>query len=234
MSTELSTSVSLPAIFNPRPLTGSLAYHVAGERSADGHLSPIHGSPSQRDVAEANARLGEYEHHCRPGDPRLIAAWLGRLCSLPGAPGTQQATQAAAVALVTACGDLPAAVWTAATVALALQHEEWFPPPAKVRKLLLPIAEGLWRTLDGLRRVARPPEDQGAPSRPDQGQDAQAHVADIVKAFVSERTWHDSAPGAKPKVNPAYLSDGQLLAAYEAAGQHERAEFIRRKIAAGS
>ena len=133
---------------------------------------------------------------------------------LPGAPNGQGAGKAAAVALVTACGDMPAAVWTTATVAEGLRTFEWFPPPAKVHALLLPLAETIRRTRDGLRRIICQAAETASTPKQDKGPHAQEFVAGIDKAFAAERSWN--APGTKAETRtearPSYPTPEQLAA----------------------
>lgn len=245
MSTALTARIEiLPAIAAPPRLSGSLAYYVGGDRLIDGDVHPVHGSPGQRDIAEARRRLPEMEHICRPPTAGLIAAWCKKLSpSLPKAPVTPEEQRGVIEGLLLACGDLPFAVWTAETAAEALRTLEWWPPPAKVRAILLPFALRLTRVRDGLRRVvaqaALSPEPGSAVAEPADA--AKEHVASIVSAFISERSFND--PGRveeRQQTKPLLLSQGALLAEYDrlaseggpfATASAARAAMLRKQIA---
>lgn len=246
MTTEISTfrpTETLPVAAKPVTMTASLAYYVAGDRVIGGDLHPIHGGPGRADISEARQKLTEAEHLCRPSSPRDIAIWCKKLESLPWAPATRELSQAAVVAICTACAELPAAVWTVETAATALRTWVRWPAPAQVYALLSEQARPFRESLEGLRRVAA----GGTTSSPRDERDARtpeaiAHVSAIVGAFAAERSFTDpNHPQAAPAVKAAPLSDGALLAAYEkeAAGDGPfaqlsaaRAVALRKRIEA--
>lgn len=260
MTTAVSTrrGAELPALAKPVPLSGSLAYHVGIQRpfgAADAssltpeqldadprlvpHYSPPQGRPSRADVAEAVRKLVEAEHVCRPGEPVLMAVWCGRMKILPWGPTDERASQASITAICLACGDLPAAVWTAESATLALRRWKRWPAPAEVYALLSEVAKPFLRMRDGLRRVAatEPAGPAAAPKAPPTESEL-AYVGGIVSALTLDLAHQVTARELATPRNLQHvakpLSDGQLLAAYEAAGPagYARAELLRRKLAA--
>lgn len=243
MTTALSIqrTEGLAAFAKPVPVTASLAYHVAGDTVIDGMLVRAVGKPSQADISEAQRKLQEAEHLCRPADARTIAIWCQRMKVLPWAPADTDQSQAAITAICMACGELPAGVWTAETAAIALRTWVRWPAPAQIYELLSSAARPFWRSRDGLRRVAGAGDDKPQPAAELPGPDAQVHVAALVKAFVAERSFNDpNHAEARPPVAAKPLSDGALLAVYEreasgdgpfAKASATKAEFLRKRLA---
>lgn len=243
MTTALSTprTDGLAAFAKPVPVTASLAYHVAGDTVIDGMLVRAIGKPSPADINEAQRKLQEAEHLCRPTDARTIAIWCQRLKVLPWGPPDTDASQAVIIAICMACGELPAGVWTAETAAIALRTWVRWPAPAQIYELLSGVARPFWRSRDGLRRVAESGDDKPpiAPELP--GPDAKAHVAALVKSFVAERSFNDpNHVEAKPPVSAKPLSAGALLAVYEREAEGDgpfakasatKADFLRKRLA---
>lgn len=210
---------------DPVRLSASLARRVDGptayrDPTGDGIIIAPPAA-SQGDISEARAKLAEATALCRPGDPRVIAAWCERLRVLPKSPDNREASQIAAMAVVTACGELPAGVWTAETLTEGLRRWKWWPAPAEIFALLEPIGAPFIRTRDALHRIAqeaaRTPAASDAP--PDKSEAAQGHVRAVVGAFVADRSF--MAPKNTPAahaVRPAYLSREALRIAYQQAG----------------
>lgn len=213
MSNSLATNSreQLPALSKPVAMSGSLAYHVAGDVVIGGHYAPATGRASAADVAEAQRRLQEAEHLCRPPTDRLIASWCARLRTLPKAPPTDEAIAATLIGIITACSDLPAAVFTAETVKIALQRFKWWPGPAEVYELLSEHAKPFKRSLEGLKRVIAKGAPEEKTAREERTPEAQEHVAALVQAFVQERS---SAEDQRPAPKPSYRSKGESIAEY--------------------
>lgn len=244
MSTEVSTyrvPETLPALARPVPLSASLSHHVAGDTIIDGMLVRTVGRPSLADIQEAQRKLREAEHLCRPGNPRHIAVWCKKMEILPWAPTTEDASKASIMAICEACAALPAAVWTSDSAVVALRTWKRWPTPSDVYVLLSDLAKPYRRALSGLQRVAatgapEPLEVKSAPTP-----DAPTHVASLVQAFIAERSFN--APGASPSddrpVTPAPLSDGALIQEYEriasegrpfAGAAATRAKSLRKRL----
>ena len=224
MSNSLQTTSpgELPALARSVPMTASLAYHVAGDAVIDGHYSAAVGTPSVADVAEAKRRLQEAQHLCRQPTDGLIMVWCANalLETLPKAPTTDEAMAATLSAVISACSDLPAAVFTAETAKLALQKFKWWPGPAEVYELLFEHAKPFQRALAGLERVVAMGEPTAPAEREEVTPEAQEHVHQLVEAFKRERSWNRE--GAKlnerTPVKPRYLSDEQLAMEYKKVG----------------
>jgi hypothetical protein len=220
-TTQISTvrTETLPALAKPVALSGSLAYHVAGDTVIDGHIVRAIGKPGAADIAEARRKLQEAEHLCRPADPRDIAVWCKRLDSLPWAPKDEDAHKAAIMGICMACARLPAAVWTAETATIALQTWKRWPAAADVYELMSTHARPFTKAAAGLRKVAGMTADMNPEVLGDPTPDAKLHVAEVVKAFVDGRSWNDpNHPDhlrTKPPVKALHLSDGALLAEYD-------------------
>lgn len=241
MSTALSTRVdSLPAVATAPRLSGSLQRCVDLLTDPDNPYSH-HVTVGGRDALEAQQRLDQLDHLCRSAPTALIAAWCKKLVPhLAKAPANSVEFDRAVEGIVIACHDLPYAVWTSETVAEALKTQSWWPAPAKVREILTPFANPLWRVRNGLRMAVRVAENaRPAPPPEVVTDDAKAHVAAVVEAFVQDRTFNQpSAIGApKSTVTPRLLSDGHQLAEYEriaseggpfAGAAAHRAAMIRR------
>lgn len=213
MSTALSQRTeALPAVAILPKMSGSLAYCAAGERRLDGHVSPLHGTPSPADRAEAQRLLPQVEHLCREPDGRIVAEWCARLVPSVRNPPGQQDLRLKVQAIAMACADLPAAVWTAATLTEAMGAFAFWPAAADVRTLLMPHAERLWRQRDGLKRVASMREEGAADHRDAPSEDEKAAVSSIVNQLIADQK---QEPTHRPKAEPRHLSDGALLATYE-------------------
>jgi hypothetical protein len=246
LSRSTDRASALPALAHVVPMSGSLAYHVAGATVIDGLLIQPVGNPSGADIAEAQRKLGEAEFACRAPEMITVRNWCAALVPhLPKAPGKAEFADVM-LGIWLACHDLPTAVWTAETVAEALRVFEWWPPPAKVRALLLPFAEKFWRARDGLKRVAEHRAEPSTPTPPrgDPTVEEVALVTAALTAFLAKRSWNqpDGSQADQDAIKPAYLSDGALLATWEkllAAGQPGaavrvnmlRAKFPHRKPA---
>jgi len=222
-----STSTQLAELPRREPvrLSASLARHIDGPvsyRDPTGDGIVIAPPPVlQGDVSEARAKLAEATALCRPADPKIIAAWCERLRALPKSPDDQSGTQKATMAIIFACGELPAAVWTTEALAEGLRRWKWWPSPAEVYALLEPIGTPFIRTRDTLRRIAQeaartPPVPDALP---DKSEAAQEHVRAVVGAFVAERKELASKAEGKPQtITPAYLSRAALDIAYRKSG----------------
>lgn len=239
MSTALSTSrtEALPAAALPPRMSGSLAYFVAGERRVGDHVSPVIGSPSAADRAEAQRLAPVFQHLCRPAEESVVGVWCARLVPAVRNPPGEHDLGLKIQAIATACHDLPALVWTAATLVEAMAEFQFWPAAADVRKLLLPHAQVLWSKRDGLARViATGPADVSAPRAPPT-EEEKAAVAAASRQFVAERSFNQEPVVERPQVKPAHLSPGALLATYERlAGEGNgaaalRAEMLRAQIA---
>ena len=220
MTLAISRSENLAARAAPVPLSASLARQIEGDHMVGDFLVKVTAPPSRMDVAEARDKIGEAEQSCRKADPRSIAAWCRRLEGLPWGPDSPEKSQIMITAIVMACGDLPAAVWTAETETSALQKFKRWPAPAEVFELLTPYAAKFTSVRDGLRRViagTTPGQDTTDPA--DRSSAAQEAVRGVVAAFVGERSFNK--PGDLPahtEVKPAFLSEGQLAIARQQAG----------------
>lgn len=238
ITTNSRSDETLPAQAVAIQLSGSLSRHVDGPRAyrdttGDG-VAIVAGQPSGADVAEALDKIARAEAACRPARHGIIAQWCQRLTSLPWGPTTQDASKAAIAAIILACGDFPAGVWTVETSTLALRTWKRWPAPAQVYELLEPIGTVFTNTRDRLKAIAststKPARGATAPGR---SEAAIAHVKATVAAFVAERSFMQpkSAPAAK-EVKPAPLSSGALLASWRKLadegipGAKERVAFL--------
>jgi len=220
LTLAISRPENLAARAAPVSLSASLARQVEGDHMIGDLLVKVTALPFRMDVAEARDKIGEAEQSCRKADPRSIAAWCRRLEGLPWGPDTPEKSQVMITAIIMACGDLPAAVWTAETATSAMQKFKRWPAPAEVFELLTPYAVKFTSVRDGLRRViAGDAPGQDATDPADRSPAAQEAVRGVVAAFVGERLFNK--PGdlpARAPVRPMHLSEGQLAIARQQAG----------------
>lgn len=228
--------MTLPALARPVPLSLSLADHARGEMHFGGgaftpeqrdihphlvpHRSPPVGSPTQADIAEAVRKLVEAEYVCQPASARVIGAWCLRIVDLPFHPTDERVSKASIAAIGLACADLPAAVWTVETAALALRTFKRWPGPAEVYALLSEQAQPFLRIRAGLRRVVEAGVSRPAPPRSGPSEEVASQVAAVVRAFVAERTFNDPERVTDPAVAACKrLSSGALLGVWEKAAR---------------
>ena len=213
------------------------------DRVVDALIDPVPGVRNDAPAVpesmarEARAAAAALRQQCQPALLSAFVRWLAPVNVAVKNPQNEADFHAKCRAIAIACQDIPAACLTEATGREALRMFPFFPSAADVHAFFLPFARPLTARLRALDAIAAaPPEAPLSP--PDQGQDAQAHVADVVRAFVSERTWNSEAPEDKPKVRPAYISDGALLSVHEklasegVAASQVRVEMIRQRMAA--
>lgn len=187
----------------------------------------------------APAAAVAYDRLCRAADRVTITSWLGKLASGPANAPTAAEMPLRAAAIMTACADLPMGVWNDETLRQALREFDWWPPPAKVFKLLEPHAKRLNSTRDVLRRIVRAREKPPLPPpREEPTPQARAEVQALVATFAAERSYNQPEQAAdrpRPKAQP--LSDQQLLALYEESsrkglpGAAIRLQALRKKLA---
>lgn len=247
---QLSADLASRVADTSAPLGSTSSLQPAGERltveeaEADPRLVP-HWSPptprlplseGQRD--EARRKYLQAERLCQPADPRLAAFWCAKLRTLPFGPDNEGRSQEAIATIVSACNDLPGAVWTNENLVLALRTFRRWPSPGEVYALLEPKARPFWASRDGLRRTLNTPVATVEPQRQPPTNEAMAEVHGLVEAF--KREVRQYAPSWKPPPEArsrATMSTGQLLQAYEAlaaqgdAGAKLRVEMLRKQLA---
>lgn len=230
--TEIAALATLPTL---SPSLSRLVYRLTEEDNPYRHHIKVAG----RDATEAAARLSQVEHMCRPAPNALIAAWCRKLVPhLPKAPIDETGFNRSVEGFVLACGDLPYSVWTQQTVAEALKVLKWWPSPAQVREVLLPVASPIWKMYNGLETAVRLSDGTAQAPEPEaHTDDAKAHVSAITAAFVAERSFND--PNHAQHRGPAKaapLSDGALLATWEKAqadgipGASIRVQQLRERL----
>jgi hypothetical protein len=254
---RLARIEGLPPAVRPIALSASLHQHInaavplgstsnlrpAGDRptveeaEADprmvAHWSPPADPPTEGVLDEARRKLAAAEKLCQPADPRLMAFWCGRLLGLPFAPESEAAGDGAIAAICLACADLPGAVWTNETLALALRTWTRWPAPAQVYALLAEQAKPFLRVRDGLRRVlaavpAAQPQEPLMPPKPEE-RDAVHAIVEAWKAEIGYHRCQPLPPAEQRAVRPLKpVPQAELLAAYEQlAAQGDAAAAIR-------
>jgi hypothetical protein len=242
---RLTRIEGLPPALKPVQLSAMLAARVAGDvmvgtgsmTAAEADLDPrqqrhLSHAPQEpmgdAERAEARRLFVQADRLCKPGDPKLVAFWCGRLRVLPFKPETEQWSVNAIEAICLACAELPGAVWTNETLAEALRTFRRWPAPAEVFALLEPVARPFWISRDGLRRALEAPKPPVVPREPPSEQALEA-VADVVAKLKAEIRSNSRAVRDLPKERPPVpVSAGVLLATYERlAAQGDQAAAIR-------
>jgi hypothetical protein len=221
ITTRPRSDETLPSQAATIQLSGSLSRLVDGSRayrdaSGDGVAIAV-GQPSGADIAEAFDKLAQAEAACRSARPGIIAQWCQLLTSLPWGPKTEEESRAAITAIILACGDMPAGVWTIETSTIALRTWKHWPAPAQVYELLKPIGKSITNMRDRLKAIATTSKEPARGENvADRSKTAIAHVRATVAAFVAERSFTQpkNSPAAK-EVKAAPLSVGQLIASWE-------------------
>lgn len=188
-----------------------------------------------RDARNPHADIGYRPASLRPGladeakrhmavlDRVLQAAtaadwdrWLVPLAVLPNAPsrGEQFSLQVSAIAF--ALNDVPAAILTAERQRDALRRFQYWPTPKELGALLLPFAREVQHERVALQRIAAA-GDRLSP--PPASEDERERIATGLSDLVAELTarGHETAArDSRPSGKASRLSEGQLLAEYEA------------------
>ena len=212
-------------------LSSALAHHVRGKAESGGWLPPDMGALTAELIADAQVALRRLEAQSGPASADDIVRWTCAVAPhLPGAPASSDDRRKAAAGFAMACADLPAFVWSRESVAAALRQFEWWPPPAKVRQLLLPFAAPIWPLMAGLRRVANSKPTE-APEPIERSEAAKVAVAELIAGFSSSRVADQPTP-----IKSRALSPEQLAAAYRHAARKggQAASARRGSLAAAS
>ena len=113
----------------------------------------------------AAALLPRFEAACAPARQDMllkrVEQWLQAIIGGVASPPGDVTFNARVLAVSAACGDLPLAVWTAQTAAMALRTERFrfFPAVVDVDQFLRPLAEAQMRVVAYLGLIARSEPD---------------------------------------------------------------------------
>jgi hypothetical protein len=212
------------------------AFAAASEAEREGMFV---GSPprppmlAERERAEAKRAADAAAWQLRPVPPALFRAWLGPVNAAVRNPQGAEDFEVRCAGLHALLDDLPAGCFT---VEARRALPAFFPSADDIRRAVEPGARKLRALADALAASLAPvpeptmPEPAARPS-PEEIEAMQAKAREVI----AELTRNGAKPERTPP-KPMPLSDGALLALYEAmgdAGKH-RAAALRRKLEAGA
>lgn len=234
----------------PRPALPELssALRAAIEKprayaAADGSVLIIRSNrPSPLVIAEAQRVLPAVEASMQRPPRPVIVQWLRGIAAACRPTPDPSEVESTATWMAN-FSDLPAIAFTRDTLAHVGNHlpcSSYFPAPAKIRELVLPLIADQVDLLVALRQVAAmtpTPSGMPEPPRPTPTRTEREHVRRIAAERGAElnAAADRRQPPSKGGIGGAsYLSDGQLLAVYEKLGDDGRlrAAALRAKLAA--
>lgn len=218
MSTEHQTT-RLPARVSPlsalpQPLFVAMQARISPASS--GHYVPP-APPSPALIAMAKSAIPAMIETLRPVPPDQLKAWLRELANalpIAGAATDEDRVSNAFRAVTRACGKMVAECFTGGTLGDVLRHPDcrFFPAPATLYAILLPVEERAKARVRALREIAdyRVPERESPPITAEE----RAQVAERMRAFAAEmkaKSLQKEEDGIK--IAPAHASKLQLAMA---------------------